>query len=346
MIRSITEKLDFSDVLLLPRVASDLSLASRSEVNIQVDGAVPIIVANMDSIGNFHVARLLSPYRMQVAILKDFTLDQWKEAIDYPIQLEGEAAPIQLDPRLLIPTLGLRDVKTEVARAKSIIDTYPTIQMVCLDVANGYLQTVADGVKRIKDALGSSVKVCAGNVVEAEGLIHLANAGADVVKVGIGSGGVCLTRKMTGVGCPQFSAVADIAHIAKELGVELVSDGGMVDPGDAVKAFVAGADYVMAGSYFAGHEETGNRFHGMSSDRSRTVRGESVVDYRTSEGREVVLASKGSLGHTIRELLGGVRSACTYLGVDNLAALKTTEIEVARVYRQLNRIQGVSEEGR
>ena len=346
MIRSITEKLDFSDVLLQPRVAPHLSLASRSEVNIQVDGAVPIIVANMDSIGNFKVARLLSPYRMQVAILKDFTLDQWKEAIENPYKEEGDLEAIQLDPRLLIPTLGLRDVEYEVKRVRSIIEAFPTINMVCLDVANGYLQTVADGVKRIKDALGSSVKVCAGNVVEAEGLIHLARAGADVVKVGIGSGGVCLTRKMTGVGCPQFSAVADIAHIAKELGVELVSDGGMVDPGDAVKAFVAGADYIMAGSYFAGHEETGNTFHGMSSDRSRTVRGEMVADYRTSEGREVVLAKKGSLGHTIRELLGGIRSACTYLGVANLEELKTTEIEVARVYRQLNRIQGVAEENR
>lgn len=332
MIISLQEKYDFADIQLLPRIGRS-HVGSRSEIDLSVNGAVPIIVANMDTVGTFDVARLLNPYRIQVAILKDYTADEWKQKVD----------PEQLDPRLLIPTLGLRGLSDEIARVRQIVDHFPQIQMVCLDVANGYLNVVSDGVKRIKDAF-PDIKVCAGNVVEADGLVHLARAGANVIKVGIGSGGVCLTRKMTGVGCPQFSAVKDLADIAISEGVELISDGGMTDPGAAVKAFAAGAHYVMAGSYFAGHEETGTMFHGMSSDRSRSERGEAVADYRASEGREVILKSKGSLGHTVRELLGGLRSACTYLGVTGLDDLRQANLRAVIVRRQLNRIDGIAVE--
>lgn len=332
MIISMQEKYDFSDVHLLPRVGRT-KVASRADIDLNVDGAVPIIVANMDSIGNFKVARILAPHRLQVAILKHFTADEWKQEVD----------PEALDPRLLIPTVGLRDLDVELSRVKEISDHFPQIKMVCLDVANGYLHSVTDAVKKIKDTV-PHLKVCAGNVVEEEGLIHLAKAGADIVKVGIGSGGVCLTRKMTGVGCPQFSAIHDLAGLAREHKVELISDGGMVDPGAAVKAFAAGAHYVMAGSYFAGHEETGSRFHGMSSDRSRTDRGEVPGDYRTSEGREVILAPKGSLSHTVIALLGGIRSACTYLGTTGIADLREADLKAAIVRRQLNRIDGIAVE--
>lgn len=332
MIISLQEKYDFADIQLLPRVGRS-KVASRSDIDLNVDGAVPIIVANMDTIGTFQIAKLLAPHRLQVAILKHFTADDWKREVN----------PEELDPRLLIPTVGLRDLDEEVARLKEISAHFPQVRMVCLDVANGYLHTVADAVRRIKDGV-PHLKVCAGNVVESEGLLHLAKAGADVVKVGIGSGGVCLTRKMTGIGCPQFSAIKDLADLAAVEKVELISDGGMTDPGAAVKAFAAGAHYVMAGSYFAGHEETGSRFHGMSSDRSRLDRGEVPGDYRTSEGREVILASKGSLQHTVLALLGGIRSACTYLGTTGIDDLRESNIRAAVVRRQLNRIEGIAVE--
>lgn len=332
MIISMQEKYDFADVQLLPRVGRQ-KVASRSDIDLNVDGAVPIIVANMDSIGNFHVAKLLAPHRLQVAILKHFTPDDWKNAVN----------PEELDPRLLIPTVGLRDLDAELVRLKEISAHFPQIQTVCLDVANGYLHIVADAIKKIKDAV-PQLKVCAGNIVEGDGLNHLADAGADIIKVGIGSGGVCLTRKMTGVGCPQFSAIHDLAELAQSRGVQLVSDGGMTDPGAAVKAFAAGAHFVMAGSYFAGHEETGSRFHGMSSDRSRVERGEVPADYRTSEGREVILAPKGSLQHTVIALLGGIRSACTYLGTTGIEDLRTADLKAVIVRRQLNRIDGIAVE--
>jgi GMP reductase len=331
VITSLIEKFDFCDIQLLPQVSKLANPPKRrSDVNLLVDGRVPIIVANMDSIGTFEVAALLKPFGLMVAILKDFTSDDWKKAIE-----DGE-----LNPRSLIPTLGLRNIDGEIERVRSIVSAFPEIDIVCLDVANGYLRAVADAVRRLKDAL-PHIKVCAGNVVEEKGLMHLAAAGADIIKVGIGSGGVCLTRKMTGIGCPQFSAIHDLAPLAKEMHVALVSDGGMTDPGSAVKAFAAGADFIMAGSYFAGHEETGSHFHGMSSHKSRGVRGEEVVDYRASEGREVVLVSKGSLAHTVQDLLGGIRSGCTYLGLDQLSDLKTANIQAIRVGRQLNRIQGI-----
>lgn len=326
------EKYDFADILLLPNVARS-QIASRAQVSLEVDGAVPLIVANMDTLGTFEVARLLTPFRLQVAILKDYPLDRWQAELDAG----------GLDPRLLIPTLGLRDLDAEIERTRAILQRYPDIRMVCLDVANGYLSAVAEAVTRIKQAVGS-VKVCAGNIVEASGLQHLARAGADVIKVGIGSGGVCLTRKMTGVGCPQFSAIADLADLARREGVQLVSDGGMTDPGAAAKAFAAGAHYVMAGSYFAGHDETGARFHGMSSDRSRTDRGANPADYRASEGREVLLKPRGPLSHTINELLGGLRSACTYLGVASLEELPDANIRAVVVRHQLNRIGGIATE--
>lgn len=328
------EKLDFSDVLLLPRVG-EVDLRSRSEVNLEIQGRVPIIVANMDSIGNFKVAHHLKKHRMMVAILKDYSALDWFEAVD----------EYELDPALLIPTVGTRNIHQEIKRIEAIFSKFPTLPMVCLDVANGYLHVVPEAIKAFKKAI-PELKVCAGNIVTEDGVRHLAEAGVDVVKVGIGSGGVCLTRKMTGIGFPQFSAVSELAEVARECRVQLISDGGVVDPGDFVKAFAAGADFVMAGSVFAGHEETGIHFHGMSSDRSREERSEGIADYRASEGREVVLKSKGSLDHTVRGILGGIRSACTYLGVQHLEELKYEGIHAIQVRRQLNRIQGVDSEGR
>lgn len=338
MITSITEKYDFSQILLTPRKfpTSDWlppPPKSRSEINLLVDDRIPIIVANMDYIGTFDVARIVCPAGLMVAILKEYTADDWKAALE-----DGVIAPHRL-----IPTMGLRDLDKELVRVKEITSAFPTIDIVCLDVANGYLHSVSDAVKKIKDTL-PNIKVCAGNIVEAEGLIHLAEAGASIVKVGIGSGGVCLTRRMTGVGYPQFSAIHDIAGLARSLGVELISDGGMTNPGDAMKAFAAGASFVMAGSYFAGHDETGVHFHGMSSHGSRAKRNQPRESYRASEGREVVLTSRGPLMSTVQELLGGLNSSCMYLGCRNLGDVPKANITACLVSQQLNRINGVSSE--
>lgn len=339
MITSITEKLDFSHIQLEPRKFPrhpDLPPppTSRSEINLMVDDRVPVIVANMDSIGTFDVARLVSPMGLMVAILKEFTADEWKGALE-----DGVIAPHRL-----IPTVGLRDLDNDIAQTRAILQAFPSIDIVCLDVANGYLHSAADAVKRLKDAFPDT-QICAGNVVGEEGLVHLAEAGANIVKIGIGSGGVCLTRRMTGVGCPQFSAVMDLAPLAQQMGVRLISDGGMTNSGDAMKALAAGASFVMAGSYWAGHDETGVYFHGMSSHGSRHKRQQEKATYRASEGREVVLAPRGSLVHTVQEFLGGLNSSCMYLGLRNLGDVTLAPIKANRVYQQLNRIEGINQEG-
>lgn len=339
MITSITEKFDFSHIQLNPRVFEigdglPPPPSSRSQINLLVDDRIPIIVANMDTIGTFDVASIACPMGLMVAILKDYSPDDWKAALE-----DGN-----ITPHRLIPTLGLRDIEGELSRVRQIIQAFPSINIICLDVANGYLHSAADAVKRIKDALPDT-RLVAGNIVERDGLVHLAQAGADIIKVGIGSGGVCLTRRLTGVGCPQFSAVMDLASVAKEFNVELISDGGMTNPGDAMKAFAAGASFVMSGSYFAGHDETGVYFHGMSSHGSRKKRGQQQENYRASEGREVVLSPRGPLANTVQELLGGLNSSCMYLGCRNLGDVRHANITANRVYQQLNRIDGVSSEG-
>ena len=327
-------QLDFGDVLLVPSVHSS-RLVSRAQVELTdpTTQTVPIIVANMDTIGTFEMAEHLKPFNLMVALLKDFTVEDW----------EQEVRARGLSAKNLIPTLGTRDLPSEISRVSRLFEAFPDIPFVCLDVANGYLPVVADAIKAMKDAL-PHVKICAGNVVDEKGVEHLANAGASIIKVGIGSGGVCLTRMKTGVGYPQFSAVQNAVKAGNSLGVQVISDGGITCVGDFAKAFAAGADFVMAGSFFAGHEETGTHFHGMSSDRSRTDRGEAVLDYRASEGREVLLSPKGSIAFTLRDLLGGLRSACTYLGANALSDLKHKDIEAIKVNRQLNKISGVVSE--
>ena len=327
-------QLDFSHVLLVPRV-NENSLSSRSEVSLihPIYHCMPMIVANMDTVGTFEIASHIKPFNMMIAIIKDYTVKDW----------EREIKERSLNPKSLIPTIGTRDLPSEISKLKTLTQLFPDIPFICLDVANGYLSAIADAVRAVKDAI-PHIKICAGNVVDEKGVMHLAKAGASIVKIGIGSGGVCLTRAKTGVGYPQFSAIQNVAALAQELGIQIVSDGGMTCPGDAVKAYAAGADFVMAGSYFAGHEETGLLFHGMSSDESRTSRGEVILDYRATEGREVMLKSKGSLAHTLRDLTGGLRSACTYLGVKSLSDLKIAPIRAIEVRSQINRINGVVSE--
>ncbi len=324
------EKLDFSDVLLVPQTGLGSAPSSRESVDLKVDGRVPLIVANMDYVGTFDVARHLLKHRMMVALLKDYSVSDWEENVK-------ESG---LDPSLLVPTVGVRGFEQEIEKVEALFEKFPSLPFVSLDVPNAYLDKVLKRVREFKKRL-PRVNLSAGNVVSVDGLRALADAGADLVKVGVGSGGVCLTRKMTGFGYPQFSAILDLSENAKQLGVKLISDGGITNPGDVMKAYVAGASYVMAGSYFAGHEETGLIFHGMSSHRSRTDRGEQAEEYRASEGREVVLKNKGSLEKTLRELLGGLRSSCTYLGIGRLEQIHQVDVGYIKVRRQLNAIQGV-----
>jgi len=223
------------------------------------------------------------------------------------------------------------------------------IQYVCIDVANGYHEAFATFVQRIRAAWPQLV-IMAGNVVTGEMTEELILSGADIVKVGIGPGSVCTTRKMTGVGYPQLSAVIECADAAHGLGGLICADGGCTTPGDVAKAFGGGADFVMLGGMFAGHAESGGelierggekfkRFYGMSSKAAMQRYAGGVAEYRAAEGKEVLVPYRGEVANTVQEILGGVRSACTYVGARRLKELSKRTTFV-RVTQQVNEVFG------
>lgn len=224
----------------------------------------------------------------------------------------------------------------------------PEIKFICLDVANGYSEHFVEFVKQVRARFPFHT-IMAGNVVTGEMVEELILAGADIIKVGIGPGSVCTTRKKTGVGYPQLSAVLECADAAHGLGGHIISDGGCTCPGDVCKAFGAGADFVMLGGMLSGHDQCGGeivtkpngqrvkQFYGMSSETAMVKHHGGVAEYRASEGKTVEVPYRGDVEPTILDILGGLRSACTYTGASKLKELprRTTFI---RVTQQTNEI--------
>ncbi len=338
-------KLDFKDVLIRPKRST---LRSRKDVDIarkyefkwsgrEYDG-VPIIAANMDGVGTFDMAQafIQTQSGMSVALHKHYKLDQLVDFFD------------KNDTSSAWYSIGM--VKDDQEKLTEFLKLRPNkIEKICLDVANGYSEHFVDFVKKTREQV-PDITIMAGNVVTGEMVEELILAGVDVVKVGIGPGSVCTTRKMTGVGYPQLSAIIECADAAHGLGGLICADGGCTVPGDIAKAFGAGADFIMLGGMLAGHdqsemnvvEENGEKFvtfYGMSSDTAMTKHKGGVAEYRASEGKTVKIPYRGDVSSTLQDILGGVRSACTYVGAKNLKELskRTTFI---RVSQQINNIFG------
>jgi GMP reductase len=244
----------------------------------------------------------------------------------------------------------------------SILEDNPAIHFICIDVANGYSEHFGDFVAEVR-RLYPSHTIIAGNVVTADMTQELILRGADIVKVGIGPGSVCTTRIQTGVGYPQLSAIIECADAAHGLGGHIIADGGCTCPGDVAKAFGAGADFVMLGGMLAGHDEGGGKivnrwykqdytlqdgkpvvevkqlvqFYGMSSDTAMEKHHGGVAEYRSSEGRTVTVPYRGPVKPTVLDILGGIRSTCTYVGAQELKHLSKCTTFV-RVNNQFNRI--------
>jgi GMP reductase len=217
----------------------------------------------------------------------------------------------------------------------------PKLRFICIDVANGYSEHFVAFVKQTRRKFQNKA-IIAGNVVTGEMVEELLLAGADIIKVGIGPGSACTTRIKTGVGYPQLSAIIECADAAHGLGGQIVSDGGCTTPGDVAKAFGAGADFVMLGGMLAGHDESGGdliekqgikvkQFYGMSSKTAMDKHAGGVADYRASEGKTVEVPYRGHVENTVLDILGGIRSTCTYVGASQLKELskRTTFIRVA-----------------
>ncbi len=340
-------KLDYKDVLIRPKRST---LTSRSDVDIsrlfefrhskvRYTG-IPIIAANMDSIGTLEMARALDAFGLSTALHKHY---DDRAYIDYFSGLQRKSAAFY--------SIGITPTDEEKFRrvmAATRSDT-PAVQYVCLDVANGYHENFVTFVTRIRTAYPDLV-IMAGNVVTGEMTEELILSGADIVKVGIGPGSVCTTRKMTGVGYPQLSAIIECADAAHGLEGHICADGGCTTPGDIAKAFGGGADFVMLGGMLAGHDESGGevievdgtryqRFYGMSSRMAMDKYAGGVAKYRAAEGKEVLVPYRGPVSETAQEILGGVRSACTYVGARRLRELSKRTTFV-RVTQQLNEVFG------
>ena len=338
-------KLGFKDVLIRPKRST---LKSRSEVELERTftfkhsaiswSGTPIIAANMDTVGTFRMATVLASFGMLTAVHKHYTVEQWQAFI---------ASADESVLRNVMVSTGTSEA--DFVKTLQILAMSPLLKFVCLDVANGYSEHFVDFLQRVREACPDKV-ICAGNVVTGEMVEELILSGADIVKVGIGPGSVCTTRVKTGVGYPQLSAVIECADAAHGLGGQIVSDGGCAVPGDVAKAFGGGADFVMLGGMLAAHEEcegtiveeNGEKFmlfYGMSSESAMKRHVGGVAEYRAAEGKTVKLPLRGPVENTVRDILGGLRSACTYVGADRLKEL-TKRTTFIRVAEQENRLFG------
>jgi len=326
-------KLDFRDVLIRPKRSN---LSSRRDVDLKRSykfkysryeySGIPIMAANMDGVGTLNMAQALAKHNLFTCLIK------W-----YNTNIENYAG-FCVSKNCYAVSTGTSD--------QDFINLNITItglgaQFICVDVANGYSEHFGDYIQAIRNRWPTKT-IIAGNVVTGDMTQELILRGADIVKVGIGPGSVCTTRIQTGVGYPQLSAIIECADAAHGLGAHIIADGGCTCPGDVAKAFGAGADFVMLGGMFAGHNEGGGQvnddkvtFYGMSSNTAMNKHQGGMAEYRSSEGRTVDIPYRGAVEHTILNILGGLRSACTYVGAETLKQLPKCTTFI-RVNRQIN----------
>ncbi|MGH7745462.1 MAG: IMP dehydrogenase [Candidatus Dormibacteria bacterium] len=350
-------RLDFRDVLLVPQPSpkvfgdvsrNGVSLVSRYGI---ARGTCPIIAANMDHVGTFKMAQALASFHTYTCLVKHYTIPDLIE-----FYLDNPAIG-----KYAIYSMGCND--TDFAKFSSfqrILEHKNVIagpKIVCIDVANAYIPNILAFLEKFKITY-PQYHIMAGNVVTPERTLELLTYGADIVKVGIGPGSACATRRETGVGYPQLSAVLECASAAAEVNGSICSDGGIECPGDVVKAFAAGANWVMIGGQFAGHVEgykdaelleatkygNGNKlpFYGMASQSAQVKHNGGLAEYRASEGKEFMVPMRGKIATTMQHYLGGIRSACTYLsclGIDDLREDAT----FIKVNQQLNHSQDIYE---
>jgi len=337
-------KLDFTDVLIEPQRST---LKSRKEVSVEREFSfyhssqkwkgVPIIAANMDTTGTFEMAEALIQHKMLTAIHKHYTIEDWSLFLN-------KHKETNMFNHIMIST-GTSE--SDFDKINHIMNIDNRIKFICIDIANGYSEHLVDFVKSVRAKFSDKI-IIAGNVVTCNMVQVLILAGADIVKVGIGPGSVCTTRKITGVGYPQLSAVIECQNAAHGLNGQIISDGGCSEIGDISKAFGANADFVMLGGMLAGHDESGGekikkdgktykRFYGMSSKEAMNKHSGGVARYRASEGKSVDIEYRGSVHNTITDILGGLRSTCTYVGARKIKDLPKCTTFI-RVNRQLNNI--------
>ena len=334
-------KLDFNDVLIL---AKRSEYSSRSEVSLERTfkfkysshtwSGVPIMVSNMDTTGTIEMALELQKHHVVTCLHKYYTVEDFKK---YNNELNKMYYAVSTG-------IGEKDLENLDEIMEEIRPLF-----ICIDVANGYMSKFIETCRKIREKYPNNILI-AGNVCTSEGVLELVmNGKVDIVKVGIGSGSCCTTRKQTGIGMPQLSAVIECADTAHGLDAHIISDGGLQVVGDFSKAYGAGSDFVMSGSMFAGHAESGGElvedshgkqykiFYGMSSDTAMNKYSGGVAKYRSSEGKTVKIEYRGPVEKTILDIQGGIRSTMTYIGAKKIKDIPKCTTFI-RVNRQLNQI--------
>jgi GMP reductase len=351
-------KLDYSNVLIRPKRST---LSSRKEVSLEREfnfrnseydyKGVPIMASNMDGVGTFDVADELAKQGLFTCLVKTYSKE---DLIEF---FKGEEW--RTDSVAMSVGIAAQDYDKFVQVKNAVGDK---LKYLCIDVANGYTERFVEHIRFIREKY-SDITIIAGNVVTADQTQELILNGADIIKVGLGSGSVCTTRLQTGVGYPQLSAVMECADAAHGLGGHIIADGGCICPGDVAKAFAAGADFVMLGGMLAGTDQGGGevitkiystgemirtnasengmsgtipftsfwapvveekkfvQFYGMSSDTANEKHFGGLKNYRSSEGRTVTVPYKGDIRPVVQDILGGIRSTCTYAGALSLKQL-------------------------
>jgi len=334
-------KLDYSDVLFRPKRST---LASRKEVNLERTyrfkysnnewSGIPIMAANMDGVGELGIAEKISEFGMITCLTKQHDVKKLKQFKNIKSIYKNIALSV-----------GIK--KEDFENLNKVLKEFNFFNFICIDVANGYSERFSKFVKSVREKYPTKT-IIAGNVVTADMAQELVLSGADIVKVGIGPGSVCTTRIQTGVGYPQLSAVMECADAAHGLGAHIIADGGCTCPGDVAKAFGGGADFVMLGGMLAGHDEGNGKiiksngskyieFYGSSSTVANKKHYGGLSSYRSSEGRTVRVKYRGKINDTILNILGGIRSSCTYVGAPSLKQLSKCTTFV-RVTNQFNRV--------
>tara|TARA_A100000164_G_scaffold358966_1_gene371121 strand:- start:321 stop:1451 length:1131 start_codon:yes stop_codon:yes gene_type:complete len=348
-------KLDYKDVLFKPKRST---LTSRQQVDLfrtiefrNAKGCdrrfygIPIIASNMDGVGTFEMATKLRKSGLMTCLVKTYSQSELVEYFDS----DSESVS-----NYTIMSIGA--TKEDFKKIKNVYElTDGKVKYLCVDVANGYTEFFSQFIYSLRIQFPELI-IMAGNVVTGDMTQELILNGADVVKCGIGPGSVCTTRIQTGVGFPQLSATIECADAAHGLGASIIADGGCTTPGCVSKALGGGADFVMLGGMFAGHDEGGGKvtekeyitsqvcndsnksqlfnsgseahrktkihktmqFYGMSSTLANEKHFGGLKDYRASEGKEVEINYKGNIKNTLQDLLGSIRSTCTYIGAKRL----------------------------
>ena len=335
-------KLDYKDVLFKPKRSK---LESRRNVDLnrefkfhnsgQTWTGVPIMASNMDGVGTFSMAKALQEQNMITVMRKHYTIDDWQK----------NAKGLKLKNLSVCTGTGViwDPDAPDFATMKAVLAMYPDIPFITVDVANAYHENYGDFIEKLRNQYPDKT-IIAGNVITGEMTEELIIRGADIIKCGIGPGSVCTTRLQTGVGVPQLSGIIECADAANGIGGHIIADGGCVYAGDVAKAFGAGAHFVMLGGMLAGYDESEGKvvdgkiqFYGMSSDAAMARHGSRKDGYRGAEGKVVQLPHRGPVSPQLIEILGGVRSACTYIGARRIKDMPKCTTFV-RCTQQVNQV--------